>query len=348
MTIFGVDIHPQYQSGISVEQIAAEGFDFMSVKVSEGLGSNFVETGSADWARRGRTSGLLCLGYHYLRPGNIAQQARVFRDALTRAGGLPGVLDAEALAADKKTPTLDINMIRDFYTQARALGVDVPFLYLPRWYWQRIGSPTLAGLPPLWASSYPTNRQAPASTLYELVGPERWQAYGGAPTAVLQFSETAQVAGRIIDVNAYLGRRESFAALIGAPVTLAARINRRDALTYRIDPTPPPTGTKPDDRPAGGWPTLEHTITAPGPAGGWRGRILEHFTPGWLGAFIEECWSWPSGKHYVDRYDPAAKTGGKYVDSFQTQSYELPAGDRALILRLATRAYGDVTPETER
>lgn len=349
MTIFGADIHPQYQSGLNIEQLAREGFDFLSVKVSEGQGSSFVETGSADWVRRGRAAGMLCLGYHYLRPGDMNAQARVFRDALHRAGDLPGVIDAEALAADKKTPTLNITMIRDFYALTRALGADIPFLYLPRWYWQRIGSPSLAGLPPLWASSYPSTRQAPASVLYDLVGPERWQTYGGGVVGVLQFSETALAAGRVIDVNAYPGRRESFAALIGAPILLSATTRKAPhPMTYRIDPTPAPAGAKPEDRPAGGWPAIEHTISTPGPVGGWRGRILEHFTPGYLGAFVEEAWSRPSGRHYVDRYDPDKRTGGRYVDSFATQSYELPAGDTALVLRLATRAYGDVTPETER
>lgn len=351
MTIFGVDIHPQYQAGISIEQIAREGFDFLSVKVSEAIGSSFVETGSADWVRRGRAAGLLCLGYHYLRPGNIATQARVFADALKRAGDhLPGVLDAEALAADKVTPTLTIGMIREFYTAARALGAEIPFLYLPRWYWQRIGSPNLAGLPILWASSYPSRQQAPASVLYDLIGPERWNAYGGGVVGVLQFSETAQVAGRIIDVNAYPGRRESFAALIGAPTPMSVRRSMEPAMVYRIDPTPTPSTAKDGDRPAGDWPTVEHTITSPGPAGGWRGRILQHFTPGNSGAFIQEAWSGPASgaHHYVDRYDPATGKGGLYAPAFVTQSWELPAGDRFLVLRLATRTLGSVAPEVER
>jgi hypothetical protein len=351
VTIFGVDIHPQYQAGISIEQIAREGFDFMSVKVSEAIGSSFVETGSADWIRRGRAAGLLCLGYHYLRPGNIAAQARVFADALRRAGNnLPGVIDAEALAADKVTPTLNIQMIREFYATARSLGADIPFLYLPRWYWTRIGSPNLAGLPPLWASSYPSRQQAPASVLYELIGPERWITYGGGVVGVLQFSETAQVAGRIIDVNAYPGRRDSFAALIGDPILLSTRRPPEPPMTYRIDPTPTPAGFKDGDRPAGDWPMVEHTIGTPGPVGGWRGRILEHFTPGNSGAFIQEAWSGPASgaRHYVDRYDDKTGKGGFYAPAFVTQSWELPPGDRFLVLRLATRAYGSVAPEVER
>lgn len=97
MGIYGVDIHPRFQSGISIEEIRREGFDFMAVKVSEGADGSYLAAGSADFLRRGRTAGLLCLGYHYLHPGNGDIQAKVFAESL-RGAGVPGMLDAEALA----------------------------------------------------------------------------------------------------------------------------------------------------------------------------------------------------------------------------------------------------------
>lgn len=78
MPIWGVDLHPRYQAGISIEQIRAEGVDFVAVKVSEGVSSSYLAAGSADFLRRGKAAGLLCLGYHYLRPGTEDAQARVF------------------------------------------------------------------------------------------------------------------------------------------------------------------------------------------------------------------------------------------------------------------------------
>jgi hypothetical protein len=345
VTIFGIDVHPAFQAGLSIEQVRREGFDFMIVKLSEGLGDGFVNMGSLDWIRRGKTVGMVCLGYHFLRPGNIREQARIFAAALKRCD-VPGMLDAEALAADGKTATLTIQMIREFCAAALAYGARLPLLYLPKWYWQRIGSPPLAGLPILVASSYPSIHKATATELYTAVTPSRWVSYGGNPIGVLQFADTALVAGQAIDANAYLGTAVSFAALVGAPPPLAAR-RTPEADVYRIDPTPIPSDAKDTDNPAPGWETVEHTIAAPGLTGGWRGRIIMRTVFGYRGAFVEEAWSGPSGKHYVDRYDPKAKTGGRYVEAFVTQKWELPSGDDFLVIRLATRAAGSSAPEPE-
>jgi hypothetical protein len=138
------------------------------------------------------------------------------------------------------------------------------------------------------------------------------------------------------------------AAVLGVGAGVQSPNKRRNrAMTYRIDPSFVSPGATTDAVPNGTWPPDEHTISTPGPAGGWAGRIIEHITFGWLGAFIQEAWSAPSGKHYVERWDPNKKTGGVYVEAFKTKSWELPPGDTALIIRVSTRAYGDVTTECE-
>lgn len=208
--IYGIDVHPDYQRGLNIEQIRAEGFDFMAVKLSEATAT----FNGLDWIRRGQACGLLCLGYHYLRPGNEAQQARVFSDQLAATGGVPGMLDAEAITAVGGVPTLRVDGIHRFLDACAANGARVPLLYLPRWYWQRMGSPDLSGLPMLWASSYVAGSDY-ASALYESVTPRYWAAYGNLPVAVLQFTDKALVAGYRIDADAYLGTREDFAKLIG-------------------------------------------------------------------------------------------------------------------------------------
>ena len=118
-------------------------------------------------------------------------------------------------------------------------------------------------------------------------------------------------------------------------------------MTYRLDPTPIPIGATPDAVPDSTWDTAEDTITAPGPAGGWPGRVLMHLTFGYRGGYVQEAWSAPSGKHYVPRWESTTKTGGQTVPGFVTQNWELPTGDIALIVRYATRARGSVTPEVE-
>jgi hypothetical protein len=185
----------------NIEEIRREGFDFMAVKVSEAVDA----------------AGLLSLGYHYLQVGNENAQARVFAEALGNAG-VPGILDAEALASDGQTPILTIAGIRSFLAACRRLGARVPLLYLPHWYWDRLGRPSLAGLPPLWASWYVDVRSAPASEMYQSHASGSWDSYGALGVEVLQFTDRAQVVGQLVDADHYLGSREEFAALIGRPL----------------------------------------------------------------------------------------------------------------------------------
>jgi len=241
MTIYGVDIHPQYQAGISIEQIRAEGFDFMAVKVSEGTATY----GGQDWLRRGKACGLLCLAYHFLRPGNEVNQARVFATQLKLAG-VPGMLDVEAVDTNNKA-TLNIGNVRAFLAECAAQGVSVPLMYLPKWYWDRIGQPDLRGLPVLWASSYPSTTDGYASALYDKVTALRWVGYGNNIPLVLQFTDQARVAGKLVDANAFRGTRDDFAELIGVgdmtPDQVAMLIECRDRILhceqelYRLFPT---------------------------------------------------------------------------------------------------------------
>lgn len=210
MTLYGVDVHPNFQAGLNIEQVRKEGFDFIAVKLSEATGTY----PGRDWLQRAKACGLLSLGYHYLRPGNEVEQARVFSEQLLTTD-VPGMLDAEALALDGKTATLTISGVRRFLDACTARGVKVPLVYLPRWYWSRIGSPSLTGLPALWGSSY-VNGSGYASDLYEAVTPSYWAHYGGLPVTVLQFTDRAKIAGQAIDADAFAGTRDQFAALIGS------------------------------------------------------------------------------------------------------------------------------------
>lgn len=336
MAIYGVDIHPQFQAGISIETIAAEGFAFLAAKVSEGRGM----FDSADWLRRGRAAGLLCLGYHYLRPGDEAGQAAVFAVQLA-AAGVPGMLDAEALADDGETPTLTIAGIHRFLDECAARGAHVPLLYLPRWYWQRMGSPDLGGLPALWASGY-VSGTGYAADLFEAVTPASWASYGGLPVTVLQFTDQGQVAGQRIDCNAFHGTRDQLAALLALPArTTTSTTTPETPMAWKLERTPIKDGCKLGDAPDGSWPAIEDTISTEGPAGGWRGRILMHPVVGYGGAFIQETWWAPSGDHIV------TPDKGLSVAQFDTPAWEAPAGARALVIRYAAPSGGSIGRETE-
>lgn len=269
MGIYGVDIHPRFQSGISIEEIHREGFDFMAVKVSEGADGSYLAAGSADFLRRGRAAGLLCLGYHYLHPGNEDIQAKVFAESL-RSTAVSGMLDAEALAADGRTSTLTVAGIRGFVDACLALGANVPLLYLPPWYWDRLGRPSLAGLPPLWASRYvgTSVASAPASVMYQSHDPAGWNSYGSLTVKVLQFTDRAQVAGQLVDADHYRGTREQFAALIGRP--------HRGKDRHDMDQLPATAMPADSDSDPRGWPQRNYDIGFD-PAGGWEGGFAFGF-----------------------------------------------------------------------
>lgn len=328
--LFGVDIHPEFQAGISIEQVAKE-VDFLSVKLSEGMSDVWVGMGSRDWIKRGKAAGLLCLGYHYLRPGNEAAQARLFAGALA-ATGVPGVLDAEAVAVvgGTTTPLLTIAGIRAFMAAATAAGAHIPLMYLPGWYHQLLGAPLLAGLPLLWQSGYPSalGSGTPAA-LYTAVGPRLWGAYGGRPVAVLQFTDRAQVAGRRIDANAFLGTRAEFAALITGS---AGRKDTTAMIQIPATDTPSAIGSSPAS-----WPQRNFNVGWD-ITGGWEGDAAFAFgVQDWPGPpsnargyLLLASWIMPSagGAPQLLPVDPLYTAGkGRSLGPHElTPAYRAPAG----------------------
>jgi hypothetical protein len=202
--LFGIDA-ANYQAGIDMPRVAREGFDFAFCKVAQGRSYR-----SPSWPamRDGaRAAGLILAGYHYVDTSAAAAQAANCLAHLSDAS-IPVALDIEANSGG-------IDQWRACYDAFRAAGMRIALSYIPRWYWQQMGSPSLAGLPPLWSSRYPSSATATASQLYQNVTDKQWTGYGGLDVAVLQFASTAIVAGRQpIDVNAFLGTRDELASLL--------------------------------------------------------------------------------------------------------------------------------------
>lgn len=85
-----------------------------------------------------------------------------------------------------------------------AAGAHVALSYIPHWYWRRIGSPDLTGVPGLVASDY-VSGSGYASELYPGNHSSFWNGYGGAQPVILQFTNAASVAGQTVDADAYRG-----------------------------------------------------------------------------------------------------------------------------------------------
>ena len=205
MTLFGIDVS-HHQGAFDVERAAREGIDFFIFKATEG--SSFVDPRFAENVAKARRTGKPFAAYHYQRAG-ISAAAQVAHIRRVVPKDVPVILDVEANSGH-------VSLTRDIIARLRKVGYRSPLLYLPRWYWQQIGSPSLAGLPPLWSSRYPDNRVGDIRDEYADVPAHYWNGYGGLPVAVLQFTSSARVAGRApIDGNAYRGTLAELRALLG-------------------------------------------------------------------------------------------------------------------------------------
>ncbi|MGW5153568.1 DUF4185 domain-containing protein, partial [Rhodococcus koreensis] len=106
--------------------------------------------------------------------------------------------------------------LRALVDAIHSAGLRVCAIYLPRWYWRdHMGSPPLNNLPPLWNSHY-VAASGYASVIYPGKGFAGWANYApGVPVEILQFSDQGQVAGRLVDVNAYEGTLDGLRELFG-------------------------------------------------------------------------------------------------------------------------------------
>jgi GH25 family lysozyme M1 (1,4-beta-N-acetylmuramidase) len=206
MVSFGIDISHHQDAALDLAQCRREGIEFVFIKSSEG--GDYVDPEFAANLAEARRAGLLVGAYHYVRSNATAaaQVANVRRAVPLDVAVIP---DVEANSGG-------VVLVREFVDRLRAAGYRVPLLYLPRWYWSQIGSPSLAGLPPLWSSRYPDNVVGDLGDEWTRVPATHWTGYGGLDVAVLQFTSSVRIAGHSpIDANAYRGSRDQLATLLG-------------------------------------------------------------------------------------------------------------------------------------
>jgi hypothetical protein len=204
--LFGIDISHHQSSALSLAQCRREGVEFVFIKSSEG--SSFVDPVFTANLNEARAAGLLVAAYHYVR-SNATAAAQVANVARVVPKDVPVIPDVEANSGG-------VPLVRDFVARLQGAGYTVPLTYLPRWYWQQLGSPSLAGLPSLWSSRYPDTVVGSIPDEYVDVPTSYWNGYGGLGVTVLQFTSSARVAGlQPIDANAYQGTRDQLAAALG-------------------------------------------------------------------------------------------------------------------------------------
>lgn len=202
MTLYGIDV-ASYQAGLNLAEVKAEGFDFIIAKATQGSG--YVDPYWPSFRDGALANNLILVAYHYVTLDPAAAQAENLIGTLGDSS-IPVMLDFEAGSGD----------IANFWAVADAIaaaGAHVALSYIPRWYWQEIGSPSLTGVPGLVASDY-VGGTGYASALYPGDDSSFWTGYGGVDPVILQFTDAAQVAGQTVDADAYVGTAEELQQLL--------------------------------------------------------------------------------------------------------------------------------------
>lgn len=211
---FGLDLSHYQDLNLSLARARSEGCEFAFLKATEG--ATYTDPYFATNLNEARAAGMLTAAYVYQRSAATAQQ-HVDRILQVVPKDVPVIPDVEANSGG-------VPLTRDIVNRLRANGYRVPLLYMPRWYWLQLGSPSLTGLPPLWSSRYPDNTVGLLPAEWAKVPASYWGGYGGLDVAVLQFTSSANIAGyQPLDANAFRGTRADLAALLGygtpAPTT---------------------------------------------------------------------------------------------------------------------------------
>lgn len=131
--------------------------------------------------------------YHVVESGSSgAAQARWCHN---RVGSIPVMMDIEK-AGSSMPRVADVVAFIDAF---RKLGGRTWLAYLPHWYWQSIGSPSLAPI-----AQRGCKLVSSAYTAYSDNGPG-WAGYGGMQVAVWQYTDTMNQHGIHTDGNAFKG-----------------------------------------------------------------------------------------------------------------------------------------------
>lgn len=209
--LFGVDVS-NHQSYFDFDAARGEGYDFAFIKSTQG--DWFVDDRYDQHRTNAQKAGLLVAAYHYQETSSVWTQAQHIMNVVSQ--DVPVIIDVEDGSGG-------VDITRELVRILIERGYNVPLVYIPRWYWSRIGSPDLSGLPPLWISRYPDHvvrsKDAALDAAQRLTNWNLFQGHGGLSAEVAQITSTGAVSNYpngSIDLNVYPGTRDELADLIGS------------------------------------------------------------------------------------------------------------------------------------
>lgn len=204
MTLFGPDVS-HWQSGIVVDPDDLAAVAFAMARASIGTRTDDAHRVAYPVAR---SAGIGYAAYHFVYPTRshaAGDQAAAFDRSVGGDTDVSVMLDVEH-DGDMSPDWGDTLAVAD---AIRAYGYRVTLVYLPRWYWQTIGSPTLAGAGlSLVSSDYGPNTPGEIGDRYAARGGDAgpgWSNYGGVTPTVWQYGSQIEFGNQLVDMNAYRG-----------------------------------------------------------------------------------------------------------------------------------------------
>jgi GH25 family lysozyme M1 (1,4-beta-N-acetylmuramidase) len=207
--------------------INLSGCPAVCIKITQGVGYANPYFGSM--SNQGNSKGCFVWGYHLLTTDDEVKQAKWCMQ--NNPQNVPIMVDFEYISAYPNTKTQIVNCSR-FVNAYRGLGGKVWLVYLPKWYWQQMGSPStkvLSDLGLMWVSSNYTTYSDNG------VG---WQPYGNPPMApvIWQYTSNGNINGKSpIDLNAFKGTKAQLIQLIsnGEGGNIMATLDQEDLVNIR-------------------------------------------------------------------------------------------------------------------
>lgn len=215
MAIFGPDIS-SFQHGVDVSALSDP---FVMLKCTEG--TYYTDADYPRWLEQAKASKKLVVAYHFVRADEMPGAQALWMKQHIIDMNVPVMLDIETEGSSKPSAAFVVQ-VADAMDQ---VGLRVRLAYLPKWYWEQIGRPSLQPLGNrgigLVASAYPAGSgQAPAAG-YLASGGDRglgWGSYGGLSPVMWQFTDSGLEQQRL-DFNAFRGTITELAALLGGSAT---------------------------------------------------------------------------------------------------------------------------------
>lgn len=241
---FGLDVS-SHQAGIDLVKAAKEGFDFVSIKLTEGgpgCATKYVSPFHAAQTASAKAAGMLVNDYHAMHKGNAVAQAD-WHCSNKPDKSVPSHVDFEPFGDN---PSL-LDVLAFIRRCKNAHGVSVKLCYFPHWYWATLGSILMKGLPKLISSNYSaTPANSHASTGYKAAGGNNgvgWKRYGGKVPFLWQFTSTGIIDSWNPPAGSGLSRGVDCTAFRGTRAQLAASGTFKDFAPKPPAPVPPPTPT---------------------------------------------------------------------------------------------------------